>query len=96
MNHEHIDKNVPNRPAANHRRVEVENMKHGKYAMDSPQISALGIVRDPWSTRWQASGDVEGVGWLEAWGRTLIEAMKALQALAAQRVTPRGEEERAS
>jgi hypothetical protein len=26
------------------------------------------------------------VGWLEAWGTSLIEAMEALQALAAQRV----------
>jgi hypothetical protein len=32
------------------------------------------------------TGSVEGVGWLEAWGRSLIDALEALQALAAQRV----------
>jgi hypothetical protein len=32
------------------------------------------------------------VGWFEAWGKSLIEAMEALQALAAQRVAQREEE----
>ncbi len=52
----------------------------------APKIQALGIVQDGSPTRWQARGYVEGVGWLEAWGRSLIEAMEALQALAAARV----------
>jgi hypothetical protein len=33
--------------------------------------------------RWKARGEVEGVGWLEAWGSILVEAMEALQAKAA-------------
>jgi hypothetical protein len=37
-------------------------------------------------TRWKATGYVDGVGWLDAWGTSLIAAMEALQALAAQRV----------
>ena len=43
----------------------------------APKIQALGIVQDGSPTRWQARGYVEGVGWLEAWGRSLIEAMEA-------------------
>ena len=50
------------------------------------KIQALGIVQDGSPTRWKAMGYVEGVGWLEAWGTSLIEAMEALQALAAQRI----------
>jgi hypothetical protein len=50
------------------------------------KIQALGIVQDGSPTRWKATGYVEGVGWLEAWGKSLIGAMEALQALAAQRV----------
>jgi hypothetical protein len=61
--------------------------------MDTPKIQALGIVQEPWSMRWHATGHVDGVGWLEARGRTLIEAMEALQAKAAERVAQRGEEE---
>jgi hypothetical protein len=52
--------------------------------MSSPKIQALGITQQGSSTRWKATGYVDGVGWLEAWGTTLIEAMKALQALTAQ------------
>jgi hypothetical protein len=63
--------------------------------MTIPKIHALGIVQEPWSRRWQARGYVDGVGWLDAWGTTLIEAMEALQALAAHRVTQRGAEEQA-
>jgi hypothetical protein len=54
--------------------------------MTPPQIQALGIVQDGSPTRWKARWHVEGIGWLEAWGRSLIEAMEALQAMAAQRV----------
>jgi hypothetical protein len=53
--------------------------------MASPKIRSLGIVQEPWSRRWKARGFVDGVGWLEAWGVSLIEAMEALQALAAER-----------
>jgi len=52
--------------------------------MTPPKIQALGIVQDGAPTRWHATGYVEGVGWLEAWGPTLIAAMERLQALAAQ------------
>jgi hypothetical protein len=54
--------------------------------MTSPEIQALGITRDSFSGRWKARGYVEGLGWLEAWAGSLVAAMEALQALAAQRV----------
>jgi hypothetical protein len=60
--------------------------------MNTPKIQALGITQQGSSTRWKATGYVDGVGWLETWGKSLIEAMEALQALAAQRVAQRGEE----
>jgi hypothetical protein len=60
--------------------------------MTTPKIQALGITQEGSLTRWKATGYVEGVGWLEAWGPTLIAAMEALQALAAQRVAQRGGE----
>jgi hypothetical protein len=50
--------------------------------MTAPKIQALGITQQGSSTRWKATGYVEGMGWLEAWGTTLIAAMEALQALA--------------
>jgi hypothetical protein len=54
--------------------------------MNTPKIHGLGIMQDGSPTRWKATGEVEGVGWLEAWGSTLVEAMEALHALAARRV----------
>jgi hypothetical protein len=36
---------------------------------------------------------VDGIGWLEAWGTSLITAMEALQALAAERVAEQAERE---
>ena len=60
--------------------------------MTPPTIKALGIVQDGAPTRWRARGYVEGVGWLEAWGPSLIGAMAALQALAAQRVAQHEED----
>jgi hypothetical protein len=54
--------------------------------MTPPIIKALGITQDDSPTRWHATGTVAGVGWLDAWGTSLIEAMEALQALEAQRV----------
>jgi hypothetical protein len=54
--------------------------------MNTPEIRALGIVQDSFTQRWKARGEVEGVGWLEAWGSALVEAMEALQAKA-RRVT---------
>jgi hypothetical protein len=54
--------------------------------MTLPKIQALGI-RQQWSpTYWHASGYVEGIGGLEAWNTSMIDAMEALQGLAAQRV----------
>jgi hypothetical protein len=61
--------------------------------MNTPKLQALGITQQDSSTRWKATGYVDGVGWLEAWGKSLIEAMEALQALAAQRVAQREEED---
>jgi len=60
--------------------------------MTTPKVQALGITQESFSTRWKATGYVDGVGWLEAWGKSLIEAMEALQALAAERVAQQGEE----
>jgi len=60
--------------------------------MNTPKIQALGITQQGSPTRWKATGYVDGLGWLEAWGPTLIEAMEALQALAAERVIKQGKE----
>ena len=57
--------------------------------MTPPEIQALGITQDNFTMRWKARGYVEGLGWLEAWGDSLVSAMEALQALAAQRVAER-------
>jgi hypothetical protein len=53
--------------------------------MSPPKIQGLGIVQDGSPTRWKATGEVEGVGWLDAWGTTLLNAMEAVQARAAQK-----------
>jgi hypothetical protein len=52
--------------------------------MNTPKIQGIGMVQDGSPTRWKATGEVEGVGWLEAWGSSLVEALEALQALAAR------------
>ena len=39
--------------------------------MSPPKIRGLGSIQDRFTTRWKATGEVEGVGWLEAWGSTL-------------------------
>jgi hypothetical protein len=57
--------------------------------MTTPEIQALGVVQDGSPTRWKATGSVDGIGWLEAWGDSLIDATDALHALAAQRVAER-------
>jgi hypothetical protein len=62
--------------------------------MTAPKIQALGITQEGSTTRWRATGYVAGVGWLEAWGPSLIEAMETLQALAEKRMGDlRGEAE---
>jgi hypothetical protein len=62
--------------------------------MTPPKIQALGITQEWSATRWKATGDVDGIGWLEAWGTSLIGAMEALRALAAQRVAEQEQEKR--
>jgi len=62
--------------------------------MTPPKIQALGITQQRAPTRWKVTDYVDGVGWLEAWGTSLIGAMEALQALAAQRVAKPEQEER--
>jgi hypothetical protein len=57
--------------------------REGEGTLNTPEIRGLGIVQDGFTGRWKATGEVEGVGWLEAWGSTLVEAMEALQAKAA-------------
>jgi hypothetical protein len=54
--------------------------------MTPPTIQALGITQEWAGTSWRATGDVDGIGWLAAWGPSLITALEALQALAARRV----------
>jgi hypothetical protein len=60
--------------------------------MGIPEIRALGIVQDGFTMHWKARGEVEGIGWLEAWESSLVEAMEALQALAAQRIAEQAAE----
>jgi hypothetical protein len=61
--------------------------------MTPPTIQALGITREWAGTSWQATGDVEGLGWLAARGPSLITALAARQALAAQRMAEQAERE---
>jgi hypothetical protein len=61
--------------------------------MSTPNIRGLGIIQDGFTKRWKATGEVEGLGWLEAWGATLGEAMKALQMEAARMAMEKGTEE---
>jgi hypothetical protein len=46
--------------------------------MTPPKIQALGVTQEWAGTRWKATGDVEGVGWLAASRTSLITAMEAL------------------
>jgi hypothetical protein len=57
--------------------------------MNSPKIRTLGINQDGFTMCWKARGDVEGIGWLEAWGDTFLEALEALRRHAAERVAER-------
>jgi len=61
--------------------------------METPNIRGLGIIQDRFTRRWKATGEVDGVGWLEAWGATLVEAMEALQTQAARMAMEKGTEE---
>jgi hypothetical protein len=61
--------------------------------MTPPTIQALGVTQEWSGTSWKATGYVDGIGWLEAWGTSLITAMEALQALAAERVVEQAERE---
>jgi hypothetical protein len=61
--------------------------------MSMPNIRGLGVVQDGITMRWQATGEVDGRGWLEPRGTTLSEAMEALQARAAKIVTDQEPEE---
>jgi hypothetical protein len=54
--------------------------------MTLPKIHALGITQEGAPTRSKATGYIEGIGWLTARGKSLINAMEALQALATERV----------
>jgi hypothetical protein len=64
--------------------------------MNTPKIRGLGIVQDGSPIRWKAMGYVEGVSWLETWGTTLVEALEALQARAAEMAVEKGTEEEES
>jgi hypothetical protein len=58
--------------------------------MTTPTIQALGITQEGSLTRGKATGHVEAIGGLEAWGKSLIGALEALQTLATQRVAAIG------
>jgi hypothetical protein len=60
--------------------------------MNTPEIRGLRTMLDGFTGRWKATGEVDGVGGLEAWGESLITAM-ALQALVRQRVAEHAQEE---
>jgi hypothetical protein len=60
--------------------------------MGALESRALGIVQDNFTMRWKARGELEGIGWLEAWGNTLVEAMEALQAKAATVIAAKGQQ----
>jgi hypothetical protein len=59
-------------------------------ALNTPKIRWLGIVQDGSPTRWKATGEVEGIGWLEAWGTSLVGALTALQIHAAEMAREQG------
>jgi hypothetical protein len=61
--------------------------------METPNIRGLGIVPDRFSGRWKATGYIEHMGWIEAWGATLVEAMEALQTRAARCVAEQSQPE---
>jgi hypothetical protein len=61
--------------------------------MTPPKIQGLGITQEWPTTSWKATGYVKGIGWLAAWGPSLIGALAALQALAAERVAEPAERE---
>jgi hypothetical protein len=58
-----------------------------------PKVQALGIVQDGPPHRWKATGFVEGIGWLEARGTTMMEAMDALHARVEKVVKEKATEE---
>jgi hypothetical protein len=59
--------------------------------MTPPTIQGLGLTQEGSPMRWKATGYIEGLGWLAAWGTSLITALAALQALAAPRVAEASE-----
>jgi hypothetical protein len=54
--------------------------------MTPPTIQGLGVTQEAAPTRWHATGYVNGVGWLEPCGTSLITTLEAWQALAAPRM----------
>jgi hypothetical protein len=54
--------------------------------MTPPKIQALGIVQDGWTMRWRATGYAAGIGWLEAWGPSLISALEVCRGMFGRRV----------
>jgi hypothetical protein len=61
--------------------------------MTPPPIQALGITQEWAGTSWKATGDVEGIGGLAAWGPGLVAALEAVQALAVRRAAEQAEGE---
>jgi hypothetical protein len=58
-----------------------------------PKIQALGIVQDGPPNRWKATGFVKGIGWLEARGTTMMEAIDALHTRVEKIVSEKATEE---
>jgi hypothetical protein len=59
-------------------------------ALNTPKIRGLGVVQDGAPTRWNATGAVEGLGRLETWGTSLVDALTALQTRAAEMAREQG------
>jgi hypothetical protein len=59
--------------------------------MNTPKIRGLGVVQEGSPTRWNATGAVEGLGGLEAWGTSVVDALTALQTRAAENGTRAGD-----
>ena len=55
--------------------------------MTPPTIQALGVTQAWSGTSWKATGYVEGIGWLAAWGPSLVAALEALASAVKERLS---------
>jgi hypothetical protein len=62
----------PGEVGAGAARDRARHPREGEGTLNTPEIRGLGIVQDGFTGRWKATGELEGVGWLEAWGSALM------------------------